>query len=376
MASYQKRGDGYSVRWRDLDGLPHSRQVPDATTARRLRRDIERTHGEGRDWRPAPTRRGPDLRAIADAWIRECARLRAPRTVVRYGEMMDAFLDWLQVQEGARTRLGPELLTRPTLADYHGHLVTTGRHGHARTQTTARKHLEAVALFWRWAYDHDEDQGWADLVPRPRPLEMPRRERAVAVAPTWAEMDAALLQLSGWAYRLACIQRSTGARIGEALALRWEGVDLDGQAFTFRPETTKGGYGGRVVPIPTHLSDELAGWGRRVGLVVGAPERETTGRGHAGRTLTRAWVRAGVRREAWEGHPTHAFRRGYVSGLLSLGASRDAVEVLVGHSLGAVRGAYVDPAALRLRETVGLVPAPATSLDCARLVRETGGSEK
>lgn len=53
----------------------------------------------------------------------------------------------------------------------------------------------------------------------------------------------------------------------------------------------------------------------------------------------------------------HAIRKGFVTGLLALGASSDAVEVLVGHQLEAVRNAYVDQErALNLRSVVELLP--------------------
>jgi hypothetical protein len=45
-----------------------------------------------------------------------------------------------------------------------------------------------------------------------------------------------------------------------------------------------------------------------------------------------------------------------VSGLKRLGADDEAVEVLVGHSLG-LRGHYADPEAMPLREAVALIPA-------------------
>jgi integrase len=174
-------------------------------------------------------------------------------------------------------------------------------------------------------------------------------------------MDAMISQLEDWAYRLAVLQRSCGSRLRETLLLQWTDLDLDARRLTFRPETTKGGYGGRVLPIPRHLAAELAGWPTRAagGSVVSPPAAELGARGHAGRSISRAWARAGIRREAWWSHPTHALRKGWVSGLLALGADRDAVEVLAGHSLGRVRDSYVDPAvALSLRATMDLVPEP------------------
>jgi hypothetical protein len=73
------------------------------------------------------------------------------------------------------------------------------------------------------------------------------------------------------------------------------------------------------------------------------------------RDIDRAWGRAKVRKEAWEGRPHHAFRKGFVSELKRAGADSDAVEFLVGHSLG-LRGIYIDPDALPLRSAVDTIP--------------------
>jgi hypothetical protein len=51
----------------------------------------------------------------------------------------------------------------------------------------------------------------------------------------------------------------------------------------------------------------------------------------------------------------HCFRKGFVSELKRSRAVSDAVEFLVGHSLG-LRGVYSDACSLPLQEAVGLVP--------------------
>jgi hypothetical protein len=58
--------------------------------------------------------------------------------------------------------------------------------------------------------------------------------------------------------------------------------------------------------------------------------------------------------QAW-GQPHHCFRNGFVSELKRSRADSDAVEFLVGHSLG-LRGVYTDPSALPVQEAIGLVP--------------------
>ncbi len=77
------------------------------------------------------------------------------------------------------------------------------------------------------------------------------------------------------------------------------------------------------------------------------------------RDARRSWNRAikkyEVRHEV-AGQPHHCFRKGFVSGLKRFGADDEAVEVLVGHSLG-LRGIYTDPDAQPLKAAIKLVPA-------------------
>jgi integrase len=109
---------------------------------------------------------------------------------------------------------------------------------------------------------------------------------------------------------------------------------------------------GRMVPIAPVLVAELAGWGLRVGPLVGDLGGDVA---RVAKAVRRAWKRAGVPPIVWARRPDHAFRKGFVSGLQRAGADRDAVEYLVGHSRG-LRGVYVDPDALPLIEAVALVP--------------------
>jgi hypothetical protein len=100
---------------------------------------------------------------------------------------------------------------------------------------------------------------------------MPRSAHPIAIAPTWSEMDAFLDERSGWQRRAVVGQRALDSRWGETLVLEWGDVDIHARAVTFRPEITKGGYGGRRTPVPALLVAELEGWSIRQGRVVGAP---------------------------------------------------------------------------------------------------------
>jgi integrase len=122
------------------------------------------------------------------------------------------------------------------------------------------------------------------------------------------------------------------------------------------------------VPLSSHLVGILAGWEPREGYLIPTNRQACRERMARPRDMGRAWERAGVRKAAWDGRPHHAFRKGFVSELRRAGADGDAVEVLVGHSLG-LRGVYTDPDALPLREAVGLIPPLGTPSAGLKLLR-------
>lgn len=362
MASIIKRPDRgyYVVRWREGEEQ-RSRKVTDLATAKRLQREIEECIATGKRWEPATARPIPDLGEILVSYARSCVRRLKPRTAELYAERLDVFTAWLKTTDPRRRKWTPDVLSRSLLEQFYDWLLEpTGRHGHPRKPVTARKYVSDVEVFWQWAYDHDEE--WPDQVPRPRPIvrDIPADPPPITLAPTWAEMDACIAHAAGWQRQLAIVLRYTGLRVDQAMRLTWDDVDLERAELHVRPELGKSRQErrGRFVPITQHLADELAGWGVREGFLVpcgrqaGPREREARGR-----DLARAWRRAGVRETIWKAHPHHCFRKGFHSGLLSLGAPFPHVEFLVGHTLVGSADPYVDPTiAYDLRRTVALIP--------------------
>lgn len=350
MATITKRKAGWLVRWYRLDGRQTGRTCPDAATARRLALDVERSRALGVDWAPAaPTGRTPLADVIA-AYLADLGRTRAASTVTHAAYMLGYYLR--HVGEAATL----DVLSRASLASWWAE-------GQAAelTVSTQRNRAGAVLRLWRWASESDE---YADATPRPRAFAMPTPLRALTVAPTWAECDAVIRLLraattgKGVAWKLATLMRYTGLRRLQAMQLTWADVDLERGVLTVRPELgkTPAERAGRVVPMAPGLVRELAGWGQRTGRLCG-----TTGGN--GVTSVAKPIYTGVRRaidagqaraEAWEGRSCHGFRRAFTTELERAGASREAVEYLVGHDLG-VRGRYLDPAALRLADAVALV---------------------
>lgn len=366
----EKRGDGYRVRWRELaTGVIRSRQCPTLRSARDLDREIKEAHARGREWSPEPTAAEPAVIAVAVAY-QDARRLRCrPHTMRVEARHLDLFLRFLTERFPRMTHPTMGLLSRALLDEFLAWLLRpeTSRHGKvARRPDSAAKSVRAVQQLWKWAEESERWQG----VPRARAVELPRTVPAAVVAPTWEEMDACVLACRGWQRQLATWLRYTGLRAGESMLLLWSDVDMARGTVTIRPEIDKTGRG-RTVPLCPALLDEIATWGKREGYVIPTKRREGTKhhRDPRARDLRRAWARAGVRADVWTQRPEHAFRRGWKSGMLQLGASADAVDYLQGHALGAgSRGRYIDAwSALPLVATVEMVPRIGAAEGVARL---------
>ena len=357
MAHIEPRGSKYRVRWRDPDGRSRNRSAPDKKSAQALKRDVERTVARGERWEPRATRQRPDLERILSGFIEECARINRPSTVRRYACNLELFRQWLRHTEGENAFLDPELLSKRLLTNFWDYLLKSGRHGRSRQPSTSQKILSVVERFWAWAYNEDD---YEFIVPQPKRLKVLTEPRTPTIAPTWAEMDACIAVCEGPLRQLGILLRFTGLRVQQAMHLRWDDFDLANCRLTIRGELgkSKDERKGRIMPVSKHLVDEMGGWGPREGFLIPSTRKEDGPRAREARArdMGRAWKRAGVREEAWRQRPHHAFRKGFISELKRAGADVDAVEFLVGHSLG-LRGVYMDPEALPLREAVGLVPA-------------------
>lgn len=350
MASVDKRNEGWRVRWRDPDGTARSRQLPTRRAALDLQKEVDECIARGHRWEPRDARPQADLRALLKDYAEECARVLRPGTAVRYALGLDLLLRYLDKVHGKGKTLPPSILTRRMLADWYGDLKHGGLHGRDRGDATRRKIVEVGQLAWKWLYDNDETGA---------EIPMPRQPSKPTVAPTWDEMDACVGVLNSWQQRLGIVLRFTGLRCQQAMGLRWVDVDLARSRLTVRGELgkSKQGQRGRMMPVSPHLVAILRTWERdSEWLIESNREKGDRERMARARDFDRAWQRAEVRSEAWEGRPHHAFRKGFVSELKRAGADSDAVEFLVGHSLG-LRGVYIDPDALPLKAAVQHIPA-------------------
>lgn len=358
MASLQQKRKKWGVAWRDLSGVQRWRGCPDKRTAEQLLREIEQQIALGRDWKPEEPRKIPGLREIAADWIRACQRRDlASGTLLHYGQYIEDFTTWFEKNHGKQA----DKLSRLVVEAYYDQLRSPSRAaGKPVALTTALKYMSAVQLFWEWAARRAEHR---EFVAAYDPPELPARPPTQAIqAPTWAEMDA-LLEVADGMYRaLVVLLRCTGLRIQQAMFLRWEHIDLDRGELRIPAALGKSRRekAGRVVPLAPVLLRELrrpalASWGEPGGYLVPCSTEHRIARSPK---MEKIWetVTAPQRAAIYLGHPYHAFRKGFMSGLLELGAKDTAVEYLVGHVMPGVQASYVDPRSLQLKEAIRLVP--------------------
>lgn len=352
MATIERRGDGFRVRWRDPDGTARSRQCPSSRVARELLREVEDAAALGRRWEPATAPGAPLLVDLIAAYLRDLARIRAPATVQRAHAALAPFVEWVRATTGIDTP-GVDALTRALVADYDAAAKARGA-----SVATRRASAWAIGASWRWGYEHPD---WRPVLAPPSLPTMPPQELPSVVAATWDQLDAvvdlARARPRAWIGRLAMLLRGLGWRVGQCLAITWEDVDLEVRTIRLRPELGKsrGERAGRTVPLAQWLAAELATWGVREGLLVGRAVLKSA----AAQAITRCWRATGAPPALYQRRPDHAFRIGLVSGLTRARADLEAVEYYVGHSRRGVRGHYVDPTSLPLGEVVSLIPAPA-----------------
>lgn len=377
MASIQKHGDKWRVKWREggRDAPARYASAPTRRVADELRRDIERQLALTGTYNPRAGAGAPRLDARLRAWLDTRAADLAPRTVTVY----DAAIRQYAAYAGPGAGLGA--LTREHLAAFRSQLVAEGA-----SPSTAYKRAATVLLAWTWLTEGPDARWLAEHAPRKLDGRRPRNPAPIDI-PTWDDLDllhGALVARHGpddWRPRLALLVRYTGLRRGEAVLLRRADLELDVPAMRVR--VTKGDLSARRVPLAPPLVAAVRTW-EPTEYVIDGPERERQAarseaheesghlvRGHADRDLRRAWATTGVRPEVWSGRPAHCARRTWTTYLPAAGADREAVEYLIGHAPTGTGPRYYADQERRLWPAmvaaVGMVPAvPLVTLAAGR----------
>jgi len=380
VATLEKRGEWWTIRWTEAgpgggDRRWRRHRVRTRRQAEKLRIEIEDAVRLEGAWVPAAARpQATSIRDIVDAFLEHSGRSNASSTTLRKSQMLRILVRHF----GQDARI--DQLSYEALGAFHAWLKDpeTGRHVHGRGPETCRKIVGEVELMWRWAAQR-QARGQFRGVPTPDSLDLQRAAAPEAQAPTWAEMDACIHAARGWQKRLYTVLRCTGLRVGQAMQLQWDDLDLEMGILRFRSELgkTKHERRGRRQPIAPVLLAELRTWEPRSEWLIDCPRLERVARA---RDAARAWHRAGIAEEKWA-QPHHSFRKGWATGLQLAGVDKEAIEYMQGHRVGHLTGLassrdrYLDPRALPLVEAVNQVPPVAPMLPGGVFIDPTDAGE-
>ena len=188
----------------------------------------------------------------------------------------------------------------------------------------------------------------------PRKIKIPRnagRSRIDRI-PSLAELQKLISGTRSARMRLLLMTLAlTGMRLGEALNLRREWIDLDRSVITLPPEATKTGRG-REIPIPTELREELRRYFEERfpyprGYVFsshGNPEKKMP-KSRFYELYHELLKRLGLDMKTPDGsayalHP-HVFRKWYKTQLESAGVNKILIDLWLGHNTGIDKTYYL-----------------------------------
>lgn len=153
--------------------------------------------------------------------------------------------------------LGAVLLSRLDMREME-RLRDARLHEGAATQTTQHD-IDILRRAWNWG----RPLGLCPNRPLPRPLLCvhPTREKYTPSREEfWIVVDA----MEGWPNLLLQILAGTGARVGEAAALRWQDIDFKRNVVRIAEKKMRAKTGSRETCLPVALANALHDWG--VGL--------------------------------------------------------------------------------------------------------------
>lgn len=358
-ASYSRKQNGrWCVRWRSpFTGSQRQHSCPDVATARRVCREVEDALCRGEDWSASRGKAGHVALLLAE-YINDLERTRTPNTITRLESFAEDLVRWAKQRDRKRGPLPLELLTAELVTDYDRALLNRGN-----AVRTRRAKVGFILNAWRWGLGREAFGDRLGPVPT---IEMPDPVDAAPKAPTWALCDTAIDAMQRrrnqepFVRRVAMACRFLGLRPVQAAHLRRDHIDTSARTLTIThdlPGTkTPQERRGRTVPYAPAFHSIALRWLAASDdhyLLPGSPARAFD-QGAA----RRAWARAGVSPELWQGQPLKAFRKAFETELIAAGADYLAVERLVGHAIPGAGASYVDSRAFLEQTTaaVKLIP--------------------
>ncbi len=278
---------------------------------------------------------------------------QAARNVDRIDSDPEMIAVWLRNQVSNHTRSSYEFawqtwqahsqgrpMARTTLADlqhFQAALARSRKPGSVNTMISALR--SAFAMAHRRGYIRSNPCAEMNDLPNPN---LSGTASALSRKILTRTEVARLLETArpGRDFTLYLLLYHTGCRVSEALALRWEDLNLDGLFPTLTVLQGKGGKG-RVIRLSERLRQTLADLqppdAEPDGLVFATRTGRPMARNNAWTSLRRAAQRAGIDRNI----SPHWFRHAHASHALDGGAPVQSVKETLGHASLATTSIYV-----------------------------------
>lgn len=261
----------------------------------------------------------------------------AQSTFDNYSMHARHFLEWL----GAKAESPVINLMSSTMEDYRDQLVSEGK-----STTTVSKYLKSLSVPLNEAWH----AGKLEVNPV-KPVKPPRGQANKREPFTAAEIRKLLETATGEWKTLVMLGIYTGARLGDCVRLRWEGVDLFKGTVSFTQEKTKR-HGGGFVTIPLHESlwEHLKQQGGGTGLLLPTLSAKINDEKTAALSteFMRLMEAAGVSKKSKEGKAGrsfsaksfHSLRHTLTSSLAEKGVSVEVRSSITGHKLKGINQHY------------------------------------
>lgn len=305
--SYYRRPDGLYEAIRVIDG----KRI--AFRARKIS-DLERKIREYKSRDTAVL-----FAAVADEWWTGHEKTIAYNTAKSYRPAV----------ERAKEEFGKEKISEITPQQIAGYISRFAKQG--RSQKNVNTQLQII----RQVFDYAAVNGLVTANPA-QPVKSPRGlPRNFRTPPTPAEVK--IIKETAKSHLLPALIYYTGARFGEALALRWEDVDFKSKRITInksvyyvsttpkikQPKTAKGT---RKVPLLDALEAHLSPQKARGYIFTQDGGKSPLFRSQAER-LFKSW-----QKETGLTITAHQIRHGYATALLEAGIDAKIAQVLLGHA--------------------------------------------
>jgi integrase len=228
-----------------------------------------------------------------------------------------------------------------------------------KAKTLAPKTVNTILSVLCCSLRTAQDWGLITTLPRFRWMRVPSQGYRYLMA---EEAERLLRASQGfWAVFIRFLLR-TGARFGEAAALRWDDLELDSaNPVVHLRRSVNAGFvsatktgSARDVPLPDDLVAVLRDFRHDQDLVFGRPsDGQYLSSASTQKFVHRICDRAGIRRISW-----HGLRHTYATELTARGVPLPAVQALLGHTTITMTARYAHVAPSTLRAYVNLLSLP------------------